>query len=488
MRNVTKEIFLNTIVCPTLGWLLRSEEEVELLSEEARTLGEQFRIEQGLEIHRRARQLYPDGKLVAPNNKTAMQEETITLMNDPSVNTILEATFVIDDYITKVDVLKRKGKGWHMCEVKSSVNDKEEFIDDMAYTTMVFDQSGYNITGVSLLLISKDYRLGMSDEELFIEIDHTDEVLARAGEFYAVLFDYVKTITGAPTKPQPELRRDCKSCPLFGDCMGMDIINHILEIPRLSQPKFEQLREQNITCIEDIPDGFPLTENQSRVRACVISQQPFIGDQLKDDLLNILWPAFYLDFETVMTAIPLYPDIPPHTQLPTQYSIHILSDINNILDHREYLADPSRDCRRDLAEHLINDLEKSGSILIYSSFEKTTITKLGQLYPDLTNQLNLLIERIVDLEAIIKKSYYHPGFHGSTSIKRTLPTLVPDMSYDDLEITEGDSALGAFAYLAQGRYSAGNEAETIKRNLLEYCKQDTLAMLKLHQKLYENIV
>jgi len=249
MRNITKEIFLNTTVCPTLGWLLRSEEEVESLSEKARTLGEQFRIEQGLEVHRRARQLYPDGILVAPNNRTAMQGKTTSLMNDSSVNTVFEATCAIDDYITKADVLKRKGKGWHICEVKSSVNDKEEFIDDMAYTTMVFNQSGYNITGVSLLLISKDYRLGMSDKELFIEIDHTDEVLARAGEFYTVLFDYVKTITGAPTKPQPELRRDCKNCPLFGGCMGRDIKNHIFEIPRLSQPKFEKLREQNVTCM-----------------------------------------------------------------------------------------------------------------------------------------------------------------------------------------------------------------------------------------------
>jgi len=488
MRNVTKEIFLNTTVCPTLGWLLRSEEEVASLSEGARTLGEQFRIEQGLEVHRRARQLYPDGILVAPSNRTAMQEVTISLMNDPGVNTIFEATCVIDDYVTKADILKREGEGWHIFEVKSSVNDKEEFIDDMAYTTMVFNQSGHNITLISLVLISKDYRLGMSNEELFIEIDHTDEVLARAGEFYAVLFDYVKTITGAPTKPQPELRRDCKNCPLFGGCMGRDIKNHILEIPRLSQPKFEQLREQNVTCIEDIPEGFPLTENQSRVRACVITQQPFIGDQLADDLLGIIWPAFYLDFETVMTAIPLYPDIAPHTQLPTQYSIHVLSDISHITDHREYLADPSKDCRRDLAEHLINDLETSGSIIVYSSFEKTTITKLGQLYPYLTNKLNLLIERIVDLEAIIKKNYYHHGFHGSSSIKRTLPTLVPEMSYDDLKIAEGDSALAAFAYLAQGRYSVGNEAEAIKKNLLEYCKQDTLAMVKLHQKLYENIV
>ena len=91
---------------------------------------------------------------------------------------------------------------------------------------------------------------------------------------------------------------------------------------------------------------------------------------------------------------------------------------------------------------------------------------------------------MVDLEAIIKRNFYHPGFHGSTSIKRTLPVLVPEMSYEGLEIADGDSAMAAFAFIAWGRY-ADKELEHVKRNLFEYCKQDTLAMVKLQEKLYE---
>ena len=485
MNNITKDIFLNTGVCPTLGWLLRSEEEIEQFSVKALTLGEQFRIDQGLDIHNRARHIFPDGILVDRKNLDKAIKETEELMNKPSLTTILEATFFVGDYATKADILKRKSDGWHLFEVKSGVNEKPEHIDDMAYTTMVFQKAGYKISAVSLLLISKDYRLGMKDEDLFVEIDYTDKVLARSIEFLAILFDYVKSVTSAPTKPTPELRRECKACPLFRDCVGKDIINHVLEIPRLTQTKFDQLKELDITCIEDIPDEFPLTDNQSRVRNCVISQQPSVNDQLKSDLSGIMWPAYYLDFETVMTAIPLFPDIAPYTQLPTQYSLHKLSDINTIIDHREYLADSCRDCRKEFAVHLINDLEdsSSGSIIVYSSFEKTTMTKLGQLYPELADRLNTLIERLVDLEAIIRKNYYHPEFHGSTSIKATLPALVSELSYSDLEIAEGDSASAAFAYLAQGKYSEGDEIEDIRNKLLRYCERDTLAMVKLQQKL-----
>lgn len=486
MRNVTKEIFLNAIACPTLGWLFRCDENTRQLLKESRTLGDQFLIEQGLEIHERARQLYPDGILVQRRGLAPAVQETIRLMNDPTVSTIFEATFLTDDYVAKADILRKNGKGWHLIEVKSSANDKEEFLDDMAYTTMVIEHAGIKVNTITLILVSRDYRLGMPDVNLFIEIDHTAEVLVKA-ELFKTIWDQVKEMTGAQIKPDPEIKIECKDCPLFAECLGKGIENHILEIPRLHRTKFDRLKESGIVCIEDIPNGFPLTDNQARVRDCVITGKPFVSNQLRSDLESIIWPAFYLDFETVMTAIPLYPDIAPYTKLPTQYSIHKYAGIGQEVDHKEYLADPTKDCRREVAEGLIIDLEDSGNIITYSAFEKTVINALSMMYPDLGDELSALIERIVDLQVIIRKNFYHPHFHGSTSIKQTLPALVPDLSYDELEIADGNSASAAFAYLAMDRYAEGTEAESVKQNLLKYCKQDTIAMVKLHEKLYESI-
>lgn len=483
MHNVSKIIFLNTLVCPTLGWLIRMRRE-EVLREP--TLGEKFRMEQGMEIHRRARELYSDGFLIDDMDMRSASKDTKSLMNDPIVSTIFEGTFFVDGFVARADILSRKGKSWHLIEVKSSVNDKEEFIDDMAYTVMVINRCGFNISNVSLLLISKDFQLGMENEKLFLEIDHTDEVVVRVEQFKP-FWQQIEEMTRELVKPEPQLLFECRKCEIFKECLGEGIENHIFEIPRLSQSKFDRLTEYGIICIEDISDRFPLTENQARVRDCVQTKKPFVGNRLKSELRSISLPVYYLDFETVMTAIPLYLDIAPYTQIPTQYSIHKCSEPGHVIGHLEYLADPRKDCRRELVENLINDLKGEGSIIVYGNFEKIVITNLGRIYPDLSRELNSLIDRMTDLGAIIRKNYYHPDFHGSTSIKRTLPVLVSDMSYDELEIADGDSAMAAFAYLALGRYKEAREVESTKRNLLEYCKQDTLAMVRLHQQLIEYV-
>jgi len=446
------------------------------------TLGEMFRIEEGKEIGERARTLYQNGVLVDERNLNSAVRTTENLINDPNISEIFEGTFYLDNYVTRADIMRRKSDDdWHMIEVKSSVNDRAEFVDDMAYTTMVIKNSGFSVSSISIMLMSRDYRLGMKNEELFVEIEHTDEVLARV-EIFEEFMDEIAKITGNENTPEADLRFECKKCSLFKECHGHNVENHIFDLPRLSRPKFDRLTESNIVCIEDIPERFPLTANQNRVKVCVQSEQPYVSNRLRTQLEEILWPAFFLDFETVKTAIPLYPDIAPHTQILTQYSIHKCSEFGNAVDHLEYLADPTCDCRRELVETLIGHLEEEGSIVVYSTFEKTMINKLKELFPDLSQKLDLIIERLVDLHKIIRDNYYHPDFHGSTSIKKVLPVLAPDMSYDGLEIAEGDSAMAAFAYMARGRYDE-TEVNSIRKHLLEYCKQDTEAEVNVFEQL-----
>ncbi len=478
MRNISKQIFLNALACPVLGWETRSQQITE-----APTIGEKFRMEQGIEIGRRARALYPEGILIEEEDMVSASEKTKRLMANPGVSILFEAAFLTGNFAARADLLRREKNGWRMIEVKSTVRDKLEFIDDMAYTVMLMDHCGYEVSEVSLLLIAKTFRLELRDEDLFVEMDHTDEVLDRV-EDLKPLGERIDVLTGAPEKPKAELRLACRKCALFKTCLGRDIPNHIFDIPRLSATKFDKLTQQGILRIEDIPETFPLTENQTRVRDGVQSNNPVVSKDLGSTLEAISYPAYYLDFETFMTAIPLYPNLAPYTQIPIQYSIHTCSGPGRITAHLEYLADPKRDCRKALAERLLHDLSEKGSIVAYSPFEKTIINKLSEQFPELSSALQALIDRIVDLEAIIRKHFYHPDFHGSTSIKKTLPVLVPDMSYDGLEIANGDTAMSAFALMAQGHYGDG-EIETLRKNLLDYCRQDTLAMVRLHERLLD---
>lgn len=438
-------------------------------------------MEQGREVGLKARELYPGGVHVRERNPTLAAEETAELVADSRTSIIFEAAFIVDKYVARADILKRMNGGWHLLEVKSSVNDKDEFVDDMAYTTSVITRRGYTLPTVSLLLVSKDFRLGMDTQALFAEIDHSQDAHSRVA-LLDPWWDEVARVTSLPEEPTAELRFECRSCELFPECTGSGSRHPIFELPRINQARFDRIKELGVSEITDLPAEFSLTPIQERVRECVVSNQTYVGEELSLKLSEVCWPTYYLDFETVMTALPLYPDVAPYTQIPVQYSIHRCSALGEVADHREYLADPSRDCRRELAENLIAHLGEEGSIMTYSPFEKTIINKLTSVFEDLAHPLQALIGRIVDLAAIIRKCYYHPRFHGRTSIKQVLPILVPDMSYDGMQIADGNTAMATFAYMAQGRYET-EMLETLRRNLLDYCKQDTMAMIRLHEAL-----
>lgn len=447
------------------------------------TLGERFLMEQGREIEMRARSLYPSGLTIEDSDPVSAQKNTITAIKNRKVSTIFNATFCVDSFVTKADIIRRVNGGWRLNEVKSGVLEKPKYIDDMAYTTMVAEMAGFRFSETSLILVSKDFRLGMDNERLFAEKDHTEEVRKEV-ELFKTYSETVEQITRAPEKPDPKLKSVCKNCDLFGDCLGSSIKNPVIEIPRLSGKKCDELVARGIHKIEDIPADFGLTQRQDVVRRSVKNNTPIVSGDLKTRLEGLAWPLYYLDFETVSTAIPLYPDLAPYDKVPTQYSVHKWSRPALALEHYEFLADPSRECRKEFVEDLITALGNCGSIIVYGPFETSVLTKLKGTFPALSSQIDALIDRIVNLQQIVSANFYHPSFHGSTGIKTVLPALVPETGYETLKIKEGDSANAAFAYLAQGKFKE-SECEEVKKNLREYCAQDTLALYKVQQRLIQ---
>ncbi|MBA7481449.1 hypothetical protein ES707_16921 [subsurface metagenome] len=480
MSTITKRVFLNTMVCPTLGRITNSEP-----SKQSKSISDILRMEEGIEIHERARTVFPEGHFIKDDNITT-PEKTQEILKDESIRVIFEATFLANGFIAKADILIRQSSGWHILEVKSGVNDKKEYLDDLAYTAMVAGNAGLEISECSLMLLSRDYRLGMENDKLFTEINHTEEVLLQAKEFTDHC-DVIRQIISLDSKPDVELKWECKGCDIFKECFDQGIENHIFDLPRLGEKKFQKLVASAILRIEDVPEDFKLTPPQVKVRDAVKSGKTFVNKVGINDALNsISFPTYNLDFETVQTAIPLYSDIPPYAQIPTQYSIHICSSQGQIDGHFDYLADPMKDCRRELAEKLISDCGNKGSIIVYTSFEKTRLKALIGLFPDLEKPLNTLLERIIDINKLISDNLYHPEFHGSYSIKRVLPVLVPDLGYEDMDVSNGQDASATFAYMAKGKYD-DEEAKDKRKQLLEYCKLDTLAMVKLHEHLTEYI-
>jgi len=475
-KYITKNLFLSTLQCRTYGYLQQQQPTQPTTSP-----SDQLRIDEGVEVQDRARNLFPEGVMVSGSNETCVYR-TKELLANPSVSTIFEATFQSGPYITKADILIRTNSKWKMIEIKSAVNQNDEHVNDIAYTAFVALQSGLEISSCSLMLINKAYRLGMTDDNLLVEVDMSSKVSVRANEF-CELSDGIAQILSSEQQPAPELKWECKHCDIFTECCGEGIGDHIFDLPRISHTKFCQLKDMGVVEIGEIPDDFELTENQEIVMRAVVSGEPVIdSDGLIEALDSVVYPAYCLDFETTQTALTLFEEIAPYSQIATQYSLHIKT--GEVVEHREYLAQADRDCRRELAERLIDDCGSEGSILVYSSFEKTVINGLIEQFPDLAEDLGKLVGRLVDLYKIIRNCYYHPGFHGSYSIKKVLPVLVPGLGYDGMAIGNGLDASAQFAYMSRGRYDR-EEIERVRGNLLDYCCLDTMAMLRLQEGLRE---
>jgi hypothetical protein len=249
----------------------------------------------------------------------------------------------------------------------------------------------------------------------------------------------------------------------------------------MTQEKLHQLALLGIEDIRDIPTSFPLTELQSRIRACVLEQEEYISLDLLDELMDVEHPIHFLDFETVSPAIPRYTGTRPYQALPFQWSDHILYE-DGRLEHREYLSGEDKDPREEFTETLLEALGDKGTIFIYTTYERRVITKLAEDMAQFHDRLLAVMNRFRDLHAAIKKGFYHPDFHGSFSLKAVLPVIVPSMSYETLAIQEGSQASFEFLRMLDP-LTPVEERESIRRDLLAYCAHDTLAMARTREEL-----
>ncbi len=139
----------------------------------------------------------------------------------------------------------------------------------------------------------------------------------------------------------------------------------------------------------------------------------------------------FLDFETIMRAVPVWPGMAPWEQAPAQFSYHEANG-DGTYTHAEYLAEGPKDCRPELARAMVEATKNAEKVAMYSSFEKTRIRGLQEAVPELRVELEALEGKLVDLLPVVRENVYHPDFLGSFSLKYVLHPLVPELTYDDL--------------------------------------------------------
>jgi len=482
--TITKSDWLISLACPAMAWHGLRADPV------APSEAEQFRMQQGQEIGGLARKLHPDGVIVPATAGKTPAQMTRECLADLHKQTFFEATVAVGPFVAKADILRRHDSAWHVLEVKSRFSDGEriqDLVNDIAYTVMVFRRAGLNVDRASLVLLSRDFRFGDGPDRLFETVDVTANVMKRVSDF-EVTSDETARLLFQMTPPAPILVSACRECPFFDTkCLGAGISHTVLEIPGLHHKKLKRLSAEGIIDLAQLPADLELNENQQRTVNSALSGKPIIDHRLGKALATIPWPCHYLDFETVSTVLPLYKGHGCNQQVLTQFSVHRRETIDGEPEHRDYLADAGQDCQRDLAESLINALDGKGAVVVYSSFERNRIKALRDAFPDLAAPLSIILGRLVDLLFFITEFVSHPGFGGSYSIKTVLPALVPELSYRGLAIRDGDTAITRFARMARGEIR-GDDIVPTRQQLLDYCKLDTLAMLRLHGVLQEMAV
>jgi len=181
----------------------------------------------------------------------------------------------------------------------------------------------------------------------------------------------------------------------------------------------------------------------------------------------------------VFPALPLFAGLRPYDQLPFQWSVHVLSKPGAALEHHEFLATDTNDPRLDFISSLCAVMGEIGNIVVYNeTFESQRLSELTSWPPGFAGRIKNIQGRLWDLLPAVRKHVYHPKFAGSYSLKYVLPALVPEMTYAGMAVADGQQAGVAWESLVRGGLD-GAEREKTRKALLEYCGQDTLAMVKL---------
>src|SRR5262249_40357906 len=142
----------------------------------------------------------------------------------------------------------------------------------------------------------------------------------------------------------------------------------------------------------------------------------------------------------------------------------------------------SSDPRTTFIASLCEALGDCGNILVYNQqFESERLWELASLIPAYAERIRGIQRRLWDLLPVVRDHVYHPAFGGSFSLKAVLPALVPEMTYEGMEVPNGTAA--GLAWQEMIRNGSESERQARRKALLAYCGQDTLALVSLLQVL-----
>lgn len=493
-KHVHKSIYMEYLACAKNSWL-KLHKKHELQSLFTFSIFEQAILDKGNLTESFAQQLFPNGISI---NKHGKDAALLTKSHiDLKTPVLFQATFYHDSFLVRNDVLEyneSNGK-WKLYEIKGTNSLKEEtneidHIEDATFQMIVLEENGIDLEDIYIIHLNSDYvHLDTIDiNKLFTINNVTNKVKEREPKTRMKM-----------QKSKIDLLQDNEEA-LSCDCIYKSRINHcrtfsyshtyipnisVHDIARITPKKLIPLINSSIFRIDDIPDNFPLTAIQdNQVTAYKLKQINCNFKAINQKLDMLIYPLYFLDYESYQSPIPLFKGLKPNQQLPFQFSLYVITAADSKPKHFGYLHESNSDPSEPIIKELINLIGPTGSIVVWrKSFEQMINNELGVRHPEYKIFLDDLNNRFFDLEEIFKEQYYiHPDFNGKTSIKNILPALIPDLSYNELEIQDGGAASeNWFNMINQSTAEVGKEK--LANNLKQYCQLDAYAMYKIWQHL-----
>ncbi|WP_082950979.1 DUF2779 domain-containing protein [Aliarcobacter skirrowii] len=487
--NLSKSLYTKGIQCPKALWLKKYKPNVLTPPDEQA----QAIFETGNIVGDFACQLFSHGKEVPYSKNYDEMIATTKQWLDEKVENIYEATFNFSGILIMVDILIISNNEVSIYEVKSSTEVKDIYLHDVSIQYYVLKNLGFKIKSANVIHINNEY---IRDDELDINqlfkiVDVTNDIVSLQSNIPNILKEFETYLEDKENEPNIDIGKHCHNpyvCDAKEYCWKVqrNIPDYsIFNIFNLGSKKQIELYSRGVINIDDIPDNFDMTAIQKASVENYKSKQTYIDkSSIKEFVNNLTYPIYHLDFETYQQAIPKYKGLKPYEQIPFQYSLHIEYE-DGRLEHKEYLAEDSVDSRYELALRLCEDIPKDVTVLAYNmSFEKGVIKRLATLFEEFSEHLLAINENMQDLMVPFQKKWYvTPHMNGSYSIKYVLPALVPEFekAYKELDgVQNGSQAMNAFARLSS---LDEKEKQKLRNSLLEYCKLDTLAMVKILEKL-----
>jgi predicted RecB family nuclease len=444
-------------------------------------------MQQGQEVGLVAQKAFPGGVLIVADHEHLDDAIRVTreLIGNSEVPAIFEATFEYGGVLVRTDVLERRSRAdFRLIEVKSATNPKPHYAYDIGIQKHVLSGAGVNLEGTRLIYLNRDYVFDGREYDLsrlFTVAELTQEQIISDAEISSRV-DNQLYVLDQPVPPDVKPGKQCTEpvfCEFYEHCNPDLPSDHVSLLPRMRTEKVDDLLASGIMSIHQVPDDFPLSETQRRAVDTVKSGKMWISSELAGELSALRYPICFMDFETLFPALPRFAGMRPYDHVPFQWSVHRRDRSDAPLEHFEFLAESTSDPRSPFMKSLPEAVKGAGAIAVYNQgFESSRLDDLAQWLPEHREEVANIKAKLWDLLAVIRRNVYHPAFGGSFSLKRVAAAILPDMTYDGLDVADGIQAGIAWGRLGDPATPAEDKAG-LKRALLQYCGQDTLVLARI---------